>query len=75
MPVQMQVIQIFSATNGYVYDYPLTSIGRYMTELSLFLESRKSELLKTLSQKKTLDDDLKKKITEALDEFKKIFVA
>lgn len=75
MPVQMQVIQIFAATNGYVDDYPLTSIGRYMTDLSLFLESRKSELLKTLSQKKTLDDDLKKKITEALDEFKKIFVA
>lgn len=75
MQVQMQVAQIFAATNGYVDDYPLTSIGRYMTELSLFLESRKSELLKTLSQKKTLDDDLKKKMIEVLDEFKKIFVA
>ncbi len=74
MTVEMQVVQIFSATNGYVDDYPTNVLGRYLTELKLYMETRRSDLLNDIVQKKALDDELKGKLKGALDEFKKMFV-
>ena len=73
MPVVKQVVQIYAATNGYVDEYPTRSVVKYLSELSLFIESKHADILDEIDKKKTLDDDLKKKINAALDDFKKIF--
>jgi len=74
MGVEMQVIQIFAATNGFVDEYPTTSIGRYLSELKSYMETKKADVIGVLKEKKALDDEVKAKLKAALEEFKKLFV-
>jgi len=75
IPNEKQVLIIFAANNGFLDDYPVASLRRYETELYTFFDSRKSDLLGELRDKKAIDDDLKGKIVAALNEFKKEFTA
>ncbi len=72
---EKQVLVIFAANNGFVDDYPVNVLKRYENELLAFFDSRKSDLLVELANKKAIDDELKAKITAALNEFKKEFTA
>jgi len=72
---EKQVLIIFAANNGFIDDYPVASLKRYETELNTFFDSRKSDLLVELKDKKAIDDELKAKIVAALNEFKKEFTA
>jgi F-type H+/Na+-transporting ATPase subunit alpha len=75
IPFEKQVLLIFAANNGYVDDYPVSALRKYETDLYGFLDGRQDALLSALREKKAIDDDLKAKITAALDEFKKEFTA
>jgi F-type H+-transporting ATPase subunit alpha len=75
MPFEKQVVIVFAANNGFVDDYPVASLKRYETELMTFFDTRKSDLLAELRDKKAIDDDLKAKLVSAFDEFKKEFTA
>lgn len=75
MKVEMQIMQIYAATQGYIDNYSINVIGRYLDELKLFMETKQSKVLENITNKKALDDDLKKQMNAALDEFKKIFAA
>ncbi len=75
IPNEKQVLIIFAANNGYVDDYPVSALRRYETELYSFFDTRKSDILAELRDKKAIDDDLKGKIAAALDELKKEFTA
>jgi F-type H+-transporting ATPase subunit alpha len=70
---EKQVLVIFAANNGFVDDYPVNVLKRYESELLAFFDSRKSDLLVELKNKKAIDDELKAKITAALNDFKKEF--
>ena len=74
-PVEKQIVQIFAGTKGYLDDYPATAIGRYLSELILFIETKKPDILTEIVKKKALDKDLEKKLTDVLDEFKRVFAA
>ena len=74
-PTEKQVLVIFAANNGYVDDYPVSALARYEAELLTFFDSRKSEILRDIREKKAIDDDLRGRIVAALDEFKKEFAA
>jgi F-type H+-transporting ATPase subunit alpha len=75
IPNEKQVLVIFAANNGYVDDYPVSALKRYESELYSFFDSRKSDILAELRDKKAIDDDLKARIAGALDELKKEFTA
>jgi len=75
IPFEKQVLLIFAANNGYVDDYPVSALRKYETDLYAFLDGRQEALLSTLRDKKAIDDDIKAKITAALDAFKKEFTA
>lgn len=75
LPYEKQVVLIFAANNGYVDDYPVSSLSRYESELYNFFDDRRPEILHDIREKKALDDDLRNRITTALDEFKKEFTA
>jgi F-type H+-transporting ATPase subunit alpha len=75
IPFEKQVLLIYAANNGYVDDYPVSALGKYERELYAFLDGRQESLLATLRDKKAIDDDIKAKITAALDAFKKEFTA
>jgi len=73
LSVEKQILIIYASTNGYVDDYPVSELKRYEEELDTFIETRHPEILTELTEKKTLDDGLKAKITKALDELKGLF--
>ncbi len=75
LPVEKQVVAIFAANNGYVDEYPVTTIQRYEKEMISFMESHYADVLSTLAEKKAIDDELEGKIKAALDEFKGQFAA
>jgi len=74
MPVEKQVLSIFAATQGWVDEYPKTKVQKYLDDLLLFIETKHPQILKDIATKKNLDDDLKKRLTTALEEFKANFV-
>jgi F-type H+/Na+-transporting ATPase subunit alpha len=75
LAVERQVAIIFAGTNGHLDAFPVEALGQYERELYRFLESRKPGLLKTLADKKQLDDALKAELSAALKEFGDTFAA
>jgi F-type H+-transporting ATPase subunit alpha len=75
LPVEKQVLMIFAGTNGYLDALQTSDVARYQKELFAFVESRKPTLLRTLAEKKQMDDALRQEATAALKEFATEFVA
>jgi F-type H+-transporting ATPase subunit alpha len=70
---EKQILIIFAANQGFLDEYPVAVLRRYETELMSFFDSRKSDLIAELKEKKAMGDDLKAKFIAALNEFKKEF--
>jgi len=75
IPTEKQVLIIFSANNGFLDDYPVSSLKRYETEMYAYFDNRQADLLAELREKKAIDDDLKSRVVAALEQFKKEFTA
>jgi F-type H+-transporting ATPase subunit alpha len=74
LSVEKQVLIIFAATNGFVDDLPEAAIRRFEHDLFAFVETKHGELLKEIAEKRELSDDLRKRISGVLEEFRKMFV-
>jgi F-type H+-transporting ATPase subunit alpha len=70
---EKQIVIIFAANQGFLDEYPVAVLRRYEAELMAFFDSRKSDLIIELKNKKAMDDELKAKFIAALSEFKKEF--
>jgi len=70
---EKQILIIFAANQGFLDEYPVAVLRRYENELMSFFDSRKSDLVVELKNKKAMDDELKAKFIAALNEFKKEF--
>ncbi len=75
MPVEKQIIEIFSAINGYLDELPIKRVQDFLNELQLFIESKYPDILKDIVSKKKLDDDLTAKLKKAIEEMKQSFQA
>ncbi len=73
LPVEKQVLIIFAATNGFVDEYDESVLGRYETELYHFAETKFADVVTAIKEKKNIDDDLKLKVENLLNEFKGVF--
>jgi len=71
--VENQIATIFAATNGFVDGYDVGSLQRYEVELAAFLRDKHGATLTQLREKKTIDEDMKAKLSSALGEFQGIF--
>jgi F-type H+-transporting ATPase subunit alpha len=71
--VEQQVVTIFAATNGFTDGYELSTLGRYEIELASFMKDKHGAVIDLLREKKTIDDNVKTKLTAALEEFKGVF--
>src|SRR5215203_4868860 len=70
MEVEKQVLIIWAATNGFLDDVPVEDTRRFESEFSAFVERAHPAVLETLRTKKSLDDDLKSSMKEAVEDFK-----
>jgi len=75
LPVAVQVLAIYAANNGYIDKYPTTSVLKYEAEMLAFMDAQHSDIVKDLTIKNAIDDDLEGRIKSALEEFDGQFVA
>lgn len=77
VPMSMveQVAVLFAATQGFIDDVPVEAIRKFEQEFLRYMKDRKADVMKELSDKKAIDDDLKPKLTQAVEDFKKGFQA
>jgi F-type H+-transporting ATPase subunit alpha len=72
-PVEQQVAIIYAGVNGFVDDVPVDAVRKWETEYLAFLDRRHGDLLKSIRDKKTIDDALKPRLESAIKEFKETF--
>jgi F-type H+-transporting ATPase subunit alpha len=75
LPFEEQVIVIFAGVNGLLDDLPVESITKFEEEFLRYLRDNKEDLKKEVAEKKEISEDLKEKISQAVEEFKKTFQA
>lgn len=72
LPVEKQIAIIFLGVNGYLDSVPVEQIARLENEFYQFLESNYPDVLKSIADKKELDDKLRQKMESVCEEFMKM---
>src|SRR6201997_4144208 len=72
---QQQVVVLFAGTQGYLDDLKVSDIRAFEDGLYPYIESGQQQLMNDLTQKKSLDDDLRKRLHDALKEYKANFTS
>jgi F-type H+-transporting ATPase subunit alpha len=75
LPVEKQILIIFAGSNKYLDDVAPADCRRFELEMYPFIETNYSGILKTIREKKAIDDSLRAELTKALDAFKERFKA
>jgi F-type H+-transporting ATPase subunit alpha len=75
IPVEKQVAIIFAGANGFLDDIRVEDVRRFEAELYSFLDNSKPDVLQAIAAKRELNDDIKGRLTNALNEFKQQFQA
>ena len=70
MPVENQVFIIWTVTNGLADDIEVQDLKRFEEEIFKFVEGSHPAVLSTIRDKKSIDDDLKAAMREAVEDFK-----
>ncbi|MFF2481287.1 F0F1 ATP synthase subunit alpha [Paenibacillus sp. NPDC058071] len=73
MPVEKQVISIYSAVKGHLDDIPVGDVLRFEKEFHAFLDASQPEIGESIRAKKEMVADTEKALVEALNKFKKSF--
>jgi F-type H+-transporting ATPase subunit alpha len=71
--VEQQVVTIFAATNGFVDGCEVGSLARFETELFAFMKDKHGALLTEIGEKRLINDEIKAKLSAALEDFKGTF--
>jgi F-type H+-transporting ATPase subunit alpha len=72
--VEEQILIIFAGTQGFLDELTLDDIGSYEDKLLAYAKNNAPELLREIKTKKEISDELKKKILDMCQEFKKEFI-
>jgi len=75
MSLEDQVMVLFAGTQGYLDDVPVESVSKFEGEFLRYVRDRKADIRKELGEKKIVDEDIKARLVQAVEEFKKGFQA
>jgi F-type H+-transporting ATPase subunit alpha len=70
IPVEIQVAVIWAVQNGFVDAVPVEDVKRYQSELTAFLNTFRSDLVRRIAREPTLSESLTTELRAAADEFK-----
>ena len=73
LPVEKQVLSLFIATSGFIDNIPVPDVRRFEKEFLQFVETSHPGILKSIAEKKALDDGIKGEIKNAADACKERF--
>ena len=75
IPVEKQVIIIFAVVSGELLDIPVGLIGAFQKELFEYIDGTYGDIPETIRATGKLEDDIKSRLTQAIEEFKKKFLS
>jgi len=75
LPFSKQILIIFAGTNGFFDDLPVDQVRGFEAELYRFVDATNPGLLRTIMEKKVLDDSLKAEMNKVIKQSKEAFVA
>src|SRR5450432_3722875 len=75
LPFSKQILMILAGTSGFLDDLPVGQIGAFEAELYRYVESANPGVLRTIMEKKILDDALQAEMKILIKECKEAFVA
>ncbi len=70
IPVEIQVVVIWVAQNGYLDQVPVARVKEFQNKLTEYFTTRKGQLLAKIGRQKELSDELKAELKAAAEEFK-----
>jgi F-type H+-transporting ATPase subunit alpha len=70
VPVEIQVVVIWTAQNGYLDQVPVPRVKEFQNKLTEYFTTRKGQLLAKIGREKALSDELTAELKAAADEFK-----
>ncbi|VBB42415.1 F1 sector of membrane-bound ATP synthase, alpha subunit [uncultured Desulfatiglans sp.] len=73
IPAEKEIAILFAGANGYLDEWPASSVADYEKQMLEFMDSKHGDLLKEIQEKNDISADLSEKLKKALDEFKGIF--
>ena len=74
MPVELQVIIIFVATNKYLLDIPVEWVTTFESEFLEFVQTKYSEIPNDIRETKEVSDQTAELLKKAIAEFKSGFL-
>ena len=75
LPFSKQILAIFAGTSGFLDDLPVNKVRDFEAALYKYVDTANPALLRTIMDKKTLDDALKAEMLTVIKEAKAQFVA
>ncbi|RJX19037.1 MAG: F0F1 ATP synthase subunit alpha [Ammonifex sp.] len=73
MPLEEQVVSIYSGVNGYLDDLPPDKVRDFETDFLKFMRAQQAGLLETIKRDMEIKPDTEGKLKNAIEEFKKGF--
>ncbi|RJG24891.1 F0F1 ATP synthase subunit alpha [Paenibacillus thiaminolyticus] len=73
LPVEKQVVSIYTATRGHVDDIPVKDVLRFEQELHMYLQSNNDEIYQSIRDTKDLTKENEEALVQAIAKFKKSF--
>jgi F-type H+-transporting ATPase subunit alpha len=75
LPFSKQILIIFAGTGGFLDDLPVNQVRDFEKELYKYVDATNAGLLRTIMEKKILDDPLKAQLTDVIKQAKQQFVS
>jgi F-type H+/Na+-transporting ATPase subunit alpha len=75
LTMEKQVAILFAGTNGFLDDVKVEYVGAFESGFYPYMDAVQSAVLTDIATKKALDDDLKKRLSAAIKEYKQNFFA
>ena len=75
LPFSKQILIIFAGTGGFLDDLPVNQVRDFESELYKYVDATNAGLLRTIMEKKILDDSLKAQLTDVIKQAKQQFVS
>lgn len=75
LSVEKQIMILYAGVDNHLMDIPVNKIRKFEDEFLAFIDTHHREIGEEIISTGELKDDIKLKLNEAIDEFKKVFLA
>lgn len=70
LPIEKQIVLIYAGARGFLDDIDVSNIGKFESELYVYIETKYPDIFENIRSKKALDKELEEKLNVVLDELK-----